>query len=274
MNNIELYSGSVPGSEDWNYPEVEELPSPPTGIGGVRNVTHPVLIPYIPDPATATGTSIVVCPGGAFHGLAIHHEGHDVARWLQQRGVVAFVLKYRVVHTPASPDVYAAQMNKMRSLPFEENERQIEEVTRDVRQLAIADGLRALQLVRERSAEWGIRSDRIGMMGFSAGGHVAAYSALMYDATNRPDFAAVIYGALVKNIKVPADAPPLFMALTSNDEVAVTPSLDLYTAWRTSGHPAELHVYAHGDHGFGMSKRGLPSDGWIERFWEWLQCLE
>jgi acetyl esterase/lipase len=137
--------------------------------------------------------------------------------------------------------------------------------------LAVADGLRALQVVRQRSAEWGIHTDRIGIMGFSAGGYVAACAALNYDATNRPDFAVVIYGALVKDIQVPSDVPPLFMALTSSDEVAVTPSLDLYSAWRQAGRPVELHIYAHGDHGFGMNRQDLPSDGWIDRFWEWLQ---
>ena len=110
-------------------------------------------------------------------------------------------------------------------------------------------------------------------MGFSAGGHVAAYVALSDDAGSRPDFAGVIYGALVKNIEVPPDAPPLFIALTNNDEIAVDPSLELYSAWRRSGHPVEMHIYAKGDHGFGMNKLGLPSDGWVDRFWDWLRCL-
>jgi acetyl esterase/lipase len=272
METVSLYSGVAPGSEDWNYSEVEELPSPPAGIGGVRNVTHPVLIPYLPDPKLANGTAVIVCPGGAFHGLAIYHEGHDVARWLQERGVAAFVLKYRVVHTIADPEEYARQMMEMRALPFEENEKHIEAATRSVRSMAIADGLQAVKLVRERATEWGIH--RTGIMGFSAGGHVTAYVALKYDAASRPDFAGVIYGALVTNIEVPQDAPPLFMALTNNDEVAVSPSLELYSAWRRSGHPVELHIYAQGDHGFGMSRKGLPSDGWIDRFWDWLQALK
>jgi acetyl esterase/lipase len=272
MNPIPLYQGSAPGSEDWDYSEVEELPAPPAMIGGVRNVTRPVLIPYLPEPKSANGTAIIICPGGAFHGLAIYHEGYDVARWLQERGVVAFVLKYRVIHTPADPDEYASQMKLLRVKPFEENEQHIEKVTREVRPLAVADGLQSVKLVRARAAEWGIHPDRIGILGFSAGGYVAASAALNFDAENRPDFAGVIYGALVKDIKVPPDAPPLFMALTNNDEVAVGPSLELYSAWRRSGHPVELHVYARGDHGFGMNRQGLPSDGWIERFWDWLQC--
>jgi acetyl esterase/lipase len=271
MNTVPLYPGTAPGSEDWSYPELEEPPVPPSEIGSVRNVTRPALIPYLADPAVANGTAMIVCPGGAFHGLAIYHEGHDVARWLQERGVSAFVLKYRVVRTPDSSEEFAKQIGEMRSLAFEESERRIEEATREVRPLAVADGLQAVRVVRERAPEWGIRSDRIGMMGFSAGGFVAARVALDYDANSRPDHVGVIYGALVKDVVVPADAPPLFMALTNNDEVAVEPSLQLYSAWRRSGHPAELHIYAQGDHGFGMIEQGLPVDSWADRFWAWLQ---
>jgi acetyl esterase/lipase len=273
MKLIPLYPDAAPGSEDWEYPEVEEMPVPPVEIGGVRNVTRPVLIPYLPDPKVANGTAIVVCPGGAFHGLAIHHEGHDVARWLQVRGVATFILKYRVVHTVADPTEYARQMAAMRALPFKENEKHIEEVTRVVRALALADGLQAVKVVRQQAHEFGVQPDRIGIMGFSAGGYVTAKVALHYDASSRPDFAGVIYGALVKHITVPHDAPPLFMALTNNDEIAVEPSLALYSAWRRAGHPVELHIYARGEHGFGMLKNGLPADGWIDRFWDWLQRI-
>jgi acetyl esterase/lipase len=274
MNTVPLYPGAPPGSEDWSYPEVEEPPVPPAGIGSVRNITRPALIPYLAEPTVANGTAMIVCPGGAFHGLAMYHEGHDVARWLQERGVTAFVLKYRVIRTPDSQEEFAQHISKMRSLPFEENERVIEEATREVRPLAVADGLQAVKVVRERASEWGIRSDRIGMVGFSAGGFVTASVALDHDASSRPDYAGVIYGALVKDVVVPADAPPLFMALTNNDEVAVEPSLRLYSAWRRSGHPVELHIYAHGDHGFGMIEQGLPVDSWAHRFWAWLRSSQ
>jgi acetyl esterase/lipase len=271
LDSIPLYAGAAPGSEDWSYPEIDEPPAALGDLGGARNITRPALIPYVADPAIANGTAVIVCPGGAFHGLAIYHEGHAVARWLQERGVTAFVLKYRVVHTVPSPEEFAQQMAEVRSLPFEENERRIEEATREVRPMAVADGLQAMRVARARAAEWGVRSDRIGIMGFSAGGHVAARVALDYDAGSRPDFAAPIYAAVIKDPVVPADAPPLFMALTNNDEIAVQPSLDLYAAWRRAGHPVELHIYARGDHGFGMVEQGLPLDGWIDRFWEWLQ---
>jgi acetyl esterase/lipase len=272
--SIPLYQGAAPGSEDWTYAEVEEQPGPSRGHVSVRNVTKPVLLPYLPTPGAAIGTAVVVCPGGAFHALAIDHEGHDVARRLQARGVAAFVLKYRVIHTPESSEESARQEGELRTKPIEEIVRHIDEVTREVRPLAAADGRQAVSLVRERAAEWGIRPDRIGLMGFSAGGYVAASVALNHDAGSRPDFAAVIYGALVDKVEVPEDAPPLFMALTSDDDIAVEPSLDLYRAWRRSGHPVEMHVYADGDHGFGANNQGLPVDGWMDRFWEWLQCLQ
>lgn len=241
-------------------------------IGGVRNVTRPGLIPYLPDPQEANGIAMIICPGGAFHGLAIYHEGHDVARWLQARGVAAFVLKYRTVRTPDSAEVYAEQMKGLRALPFEESEKHLEAATRTIKPIAIADGLQAIRLVRERAQEFGIEPQRIGIMGFSAGGYVAAYAALHDEPSSRPDFAAVIYGAVIKNVIVPRDAPPLFMALTTSDEVAVEPSLELYTAWRRCGYPVEMHIYAAGNHGFGMNKTGLPVDGWIDRFWDWLHC--
>jgi acetyl esterase/lipase len=270
MNTIPLYPGAAPGSEDWSYPEVDDVPVPPAAIGSLRNVTRPALIPYLADSKVANGAAVIVVPGGAFHGLAIYHEGHDVARWLQERGVSAFVLKYRVVRTPGSSEEFAKHIDKMRALPFEENERAIEEATRQVRPMAVADGMQAVRVLRERAAEWGVRQDRIGMMGFSAGGHVTARVALGQDPASRLDFAGVIYGALIKDPVPPAGAPSLFMALTSNDEVAVEPSLALYSAWRRAGFPVELHIYAHGDHGFGMIKQGLPLDSWIDRFWDWL----
>jgi dienelactone hydrolase len=273
MDFIPLYPAAAPGSEDWDYAEQEQLPSPPSILGDVRNVTWPGLIPYLPDPKTASGMAIVVCPGGAFHGLAINHEGHAVARWLQAHGVAAFVLKYRVVRTPDSAEAFAAQMKELRALPFEENKRHIDAATGTVRQMAIADGLRAIQLVRERAQEFGINANRIGIMGFSAGGYVAAHVALKYEPASRPDFTGVIYGAMVDHVNVPQDAPALFMALTNNDEIAVEPSLALYSAWRRCGHPVELHIFANGEHGFGMNQTGLPVDDWINRFWAWLQCL-
>jgi acetyl esterase/lipase len=225
---------------------------------------------YLPDQAVATGAAVIVCPGGAFHGLAIEHEGIDVARWLNGQGVAAFVLKYRLVRTPASDEEFLRQVQEAMQRPASERDTRMLEVTRPVVPLAVADGRQAMKLVRERAAEWDLAQDRIGMVGFSAGGRVVAGVALEHDDASRPDFAGVIYGALWEEITVPPDAPPLFIALAANDDLAVRPCLDLYSAWWSTGHPAELHIYAQGGHGFGMRKQGLPIDTWIDRFADWL----
>jgi acetyl esterase/lipase len=239
---------------------------PPISFRTVRNVTQPTLTVLLPHPSVAIGTAVIICPGGAFHSLAIDHEGMDVARWLSTRGVAAFVLKYRLLPTEVSDEDFQrrveetlSDLNKMR------------EVTRQIGPLAIADGQQAMKVVRQRASTWSIDPNRIGIMGFSAGGRVTIGVALEHDADSRPNFAAPIYGALWEDITVPADAPPLFMALANDDELAVEPGLALYSAWRAAGHPVELHIYAQGGHGFGMRKQGLPADHWIDRFGEWLQ---
>jgi len=263
---IPLWPGDPPGSEDWNQQEQEIFAPPPISFRSVRNVTQPTLTAFLPHPSKATGTAVIICPGGGFHALAIDHEGRDVARWLNARGVAAFVLKYRLLATEVRDEDFERQ--------FQENlsdRNKIREVTKQIGPLAIADGQQAVKIVRKRASEWGLAPNRIGIMGFSAGGRVTAGVALEHDAQSRPNFAAPIYGALWEDITVPADAPPLFMALANDDELAVEPGLALYSAWRAAGHPVELHIYAQGGHGFGMRKQGLPADHWIDRFGEWLQ---
>jgi acetyl esterase/lipase len=146
------------------------------------------------------------------------------------------------------------------------------ELTRPHSPLAIEDGRQALRLVRQHANEWGVAPERVGIMGFSAGGHVTVGVAMQYDAECRPAFAAPIYGALWEELDVPADAPPLFISLSHDDLIAVDPAIRLYTAWQAAGHSAELHIYARGGHGYGMDKRGIPADHWIERFGEWLRA--
>jgi acetyl esterase/lipase len=214
----------------------------------------------------ATGTAVIICPGGAFHSLAIDHEGMDVARWLSVRGVAAFVLKYRLLQTEVRDEDFERQIQANLS-----DRNKMREVTKQIGPLAIADGQQAVKVVRQHASQWGLAPERIGMMGFSAGGRVTVGVALEHDAESRPNFAAPIYGALWEELAVPADAPPLFIALANDDELAVDPSIALYCAWRAAAHPVELHIYAQGGHGFGMRKQGLPTDHWIDRFGEWLQ---
>jgi len=229
----------------------------------VRNVSQPTLTVFLPEPSIAVGTGVVVCPGGGFHFLMVDKEGSAAARWLNRRGVAAFVLKYRVVPTPDDDAAFALIASNLR-----EHRARMEQV----RPMAVADGLQALRMIRHQARTWRIEPDRLGILGFSAGGAVAAGAATEYDAESRPSFAAPIY-ALWSQRAVPADLPPLFLAAASNDEtVDVQCSLDLYSAWKAAGRRAELHLYSRGGHGFGMNQQGLPSDTWIDRFWDWLEA--
>jgi acetyl esterase/lipase len=233
----------------------------------VRNVSQPTLTAFLPDPAASTGSSVIICPGGGFHFLSMASEGIEVARWLASHGVAAFVLKYRLVPTPASTEDFMAQVQRIFvDVPW------VRSLSRQYAPLAIADGRQAVTLLRLHAAEWGVATDRIGMLGFSAGGRVTAGVALEHDTASRPDFAAVIYGALWDKLEVPSDAPPLFTLVANDDAVAVADCLDLFAAWRSAEHPAELHVFSEGGHGFGMNQQGLPSDRWIELFERWLRA--
>jgi acetyl esterase/lipase len=263
---IRLWPDGAPGSESWAQQEQETLAPPPISIRVVRNVTQPTLTAFLPDRATATSAAVIVCPGGAFHFLAIEHEGTDVARWLNARGVAAFVLRYRLIETAIDEDTFSQQVKQ--NLADRDKFQQRMQV---LRPLVAADGLQAVKLVRRRAAEWGIAPDRIGIMGFSAGGGVTTSVALEYDVDSRPDFAAPIYSVPREDISVPADAPPLFIAVAHDDGFAASASVPLYSAWSAAGRSAELHIYSKGGHGFGMYKQGLPADHWIDHFGDWLQ---
>jgi acetyl esterase/lipase len=262
---IELWPGGTFGPEASSQTEQEYIFQEAEPSRCIRNVTLPTLTVFLPDPAVATGTGVVVCPGGGHHILMIDREGYDVARWLNEHGIAAFVLKYRVIATPKRDEEFIATMTQ--AVDYE----RALELTRPHSPLSIEDGRQAMRLVRQHAAEWGVAPERVGIMGFSAGGHVTAGVATQYDAESRPAFAAPIYGALWETIDVPADAPPLFIALSHDDLIAVDPAIRLYTAWQAAGHTAELHIYARGGHGYGMRKQGIPADRWIEHFYAWLR---
>jgi acetyl esterase/lipase len=242
----------------------EEIVFLQDGLKVIRNVSRPTLTAYLPDPAIATGTAVIVCPGGAYHGLAFEIEGSEVAHWLNTRGTAAFVLKYRLVQTGADfPQCVDKHLNDPHLM---------ETLVEPLFPLITADGCQAIRLVRTRGAEWGIAPDRIGMLGFSAGGMLTLNVALQFDPSSRPDFVASIYSAPPPDAPLPADAPPLFLLCAADDDMASEVSTRFYSAWRAASHPVELHIYSKGGHGFGMTKQGLPSDRWIDRFDEWLQA--
>lgn len=264
---LALWPNGAPGSEDWPQQEQETSLPPLHDVKIVRNIAQPTLTAYLPSASMANGTAVIICPGGAFHFLSIESEGVDVARWLCERGVAAFVLKYRVLQTATRDEDFVKQLQETFTRPEKLGERM-----KQAEPFAIADGQQAMKVVRRRATAWGIAPERIGMLGFSAGGVVTIGAAMQYDEESHLNFAAPIYPALYgEGIAVPTHAPPLFLLLASDDPLVSGASLPLYSAWKAAGHPVELHIYAQGGHGFGMKKQGLPSDHWIDRFGDWLQ---
>jgi acetyl esterase/lipase len=260
---IPLYPGVPPGSAEETYPEKDYF-SKTWNTEVVSNVTKPSLTLYRPI-AGGNGSSVVICPGGGFMALSINSEGIAVAKWMAAKGVTAFVLKYRLAHTgdDATQEFMAALGDKNK----------FDAILAKVVPLSIADGLAAVVYVRKHASDWGISADRVGIVGFSAGGTVAAGVGLRYTAEGRPSFVAPIYPAasMLKDAPVPADAPPMFLVAATDDQLGLAKdSIGLYDQWTAAHKSAELHMYAKGGHGFGMRKQGLPSDQWIDRFAEWL----
>ncbi len=261
---IPLYPGAAPGSPTANYPEQQYF-TKAWNTEIVTNVTRPTLTVFKPSPERKNGTAIVICPGGGFMALSINSEGYDVAKYLAARGVTAFVLKYRLAHTEGDAAEDFARLFADRP--------KFEELLHQVEPLAAADGLAAVTYVRQHAAQWGVSPDRVGIIGFSAGGEVTAEVAFHYKPEGRPAFVAPIYaGSVAKDTPVPDDAPPMFLAAATDDSLGLMPqTLDLYTRWTNAHKPAEMHIYERGGHGFGMHKQGIPTDHWIERFTDWMQ---
>lgn len=263
---IKLYPGKAPGSEQWSWQE-GTLGKNGSSSAITYNVVEPTLTTYLPAPGKSNGTAIIIAPGGAFHILSINNEGRDVAKWLNEKGVTAFVLKYRLVHSITN-DPMTELTGKMRDF------KKLDEENDSVVTMAVNDGLRAIEYVRTHAAAYHIDPKRIGIMGFSAGGTVTMGTVFnANNEMNRPNFAAPIYLYMnaLKNQTIPADAPPLFICAASDDQLGLaTHSSNLYNTWVSAKKEAELHMYLKGGHGFGMRKQGLPTDQWIERFAEWL----
>ena len=259
---VPLYDGTAPGSETWTHEEkVNDHNQWQTRV--VYNVAKPSLTVMLPDPATANGTAVVICPGGAFYALSIDSEGLDVARWLNSKGVACFVLKYRLV--PCKTDDPTREVMLAGG--------GLDGIVAPIVKLAAADGQAAIGHVRKHAKEYRVNPERIGIMGFSAGGTVTASVAYHYTKETRPNFVAPIYLQYDWALKgpVPSDAPPMFILAATDDPLGLAShSVALYSDWIKAKKSAEMHMLAKGGHGFGMRKQNLPSDRWIERFAEWL----
>jgi len=248
---INIWPGVAPGSEHWTQQEHVYTNTPVGTV--IQNVVTPTITAYLPDRAKATGTSVIIAPGGGFIALATTLEGEGLARFLQQRGIAAFLLKYRTIEQRGSG---IPQMDQDTAARY-----------------GIADAIQALKVVRQHAAEWHLATDRVGIIGFSAGGMVASGALLQPDSGGRPNFAAMIYGAPFGVMpQIPATLPPIFLAWAADDNVVPKMLPRFRDALAAAGIRPEVHVYAKGGHGFGMKKQGTTSDHWVDEFYWWLDA--
>jgi len=230
----------------------------------VRNVSRATLTPFLPARDKANGAAVIVAPGGAFRILSMGNEGWEVARALNEKGVAAFVLKYRL--QPTAPEWSEFdQGDALRAPPPAGSAAS----TRSPVELPLEDATAAFKLVRARAKEWNIDPNRIGMMGFSAGAGTTM-AATLQSKENKPAFIAPIYGSQ-RAVDVPSDAPPMFIALAADDPLFANNEYGLITAWKKAGRPVEFHLYQNGGHGFGLGNPGKTSTGWFPQFMLWLE---
>ena len=275
---VPVWPGAVPGDFGTIGPERVRAPAeaPTKNAKWITGVTKPTISVFRPAREKNTGAAMVVCPGGGYWNLAWDLEGEEVAAWLNRVGVTGIVLKYRVPRRPGQPEPLPAPG-------------------------PLLDAQRAVSLVRSRASEWGIDSNRIGIVGFSAGGHLAVATATHFDrrayepmdeidkSSCRPDFAVAVYpGYLIEQhpagveinkdvlapyIRIPPETPPIFLVHASDDSVAgAENSVVMYLALKSASVATELHVYAEGGHGFGVRVSSLPCSTWTDRCVAWLQA--
>ncbi|MBR0458188.1 MAG: alpha/beta hydrolase [Victivallales bacterium] len=269
-------------ADDSSSPEIVEDRQADYWCRFIANVRKPAMYSFPAHPLNNNGKAVVVCPGGGYRGVAIDHEGFEVARMLNQWGYSAFVVKYR---DPAPDEKGGTFPNG-----------------------PLDDALRAMRLVRSRAARYGIRPDKIGVMGFSAGGHLAGNVSTIWQTRHdlnpelekvsaRPDFSILIYAVLSLSdswshsgsrvrllgnadeetrrlysatLQVTKDTPPAFLVTTEDDFVDSRHSFEYFLACKRAGVPCELHAYQDGGHGYGMRLRGLAIDTWPSRLCDWL----
>lgn len=244
--------------ESWDYGN---------GILGVRNVSTATITPFLPAAGTATGTAVVVAPGGAFLGLAIDTEGYRVARWLADHGVAAFVLKYRMLPTPGDFARYRREMIALRT-----GDRSLTPSFAPPKATppqSLEDGLAAMRFVRDNAVQYAIDPQRVGFMGFSAGAMTTMSVTLADTGQPRPAFIAPIYGSQ-EAVAVPADAPPMFVAIAADDFFFAKGRSELMESWVKAKRPVEFHLFQNGGHGFATGVPGTSSFDWLDSFHRWL----
>lgn len=265
-NAIVLGTGGVadqPAPESWFKQWGEPM---------ARNVSTATLTPFLPDPAKATGAAVLIAPGGGFRWLSMNNEGWKVARALADRGIAAFVLKYRLLPTPATLEGLKESMNRTFAAAAPKPNSDVPAPAAPARPRfdisnPQADAEAAYALIVKNAKEWGIDTQRLGMMGFSAGAGLTMHCTLHSDKM-RLAFIAPIYGSMGP-VEVPKDAPALFTAIAS-DDFLFKGQFGLVKSWYEAGRPVEFHLFQNGGHGFGLGYPGKTSSGWFPVFVHWL----
>ena len=250
---IPVWPNGAPGSEG-RAAEAEKVEG-----NNVCNVHNPTITPFIPPADKSTGTAVIICPGGGHSKLCLGHEGYALAEWFRDHGIAAFVLKYRLAREKGS--------------------------TYTIQDHAMADTRRAIRLIRSRAAEWHLKTDRLGILGFSAGGELAAFAAMTNDPgqkdaadpvereSSRPDFQGLIYPGTSGLFSAEKGMPPLFIAAGFSDRPDISEGMaTLYLKYKAAGVKAEMHIFANAGHGFGYKPDAAPTAAsrWPQRFTEWL----
>ncbi len=266
-NAILLNTGGVedqPASESWFRQWGDPM---------ARNITTATLTPFLPEPGKANGAAVIVAPGGGFRWLSMGNEGWEVAEALAKKGIAAFVLKYRLHPTPESLDDFTAWMNRPRTAPPPPSEDEAEEEDtppappqRDLSN-QLEDAEAAYAMIIDRADEWGVDTERIGMIGFSAGAGLTMHSTLN-SKTMKLAFIGPIYGGMGP-VEVPENAPAMFNAIAS-DDFLFRGQFGVIDSWYKAGIPVEFHLYQNGGHGFGLGNPNRTSNKWFDAFTHWL----
>ncbi|TDS18950.1 acetyl esterase/lipase [Maribacter caenipelagi] len=262
-NAIPLNTGGVenqPASETWFKQWGDPM---------ARNITNATLTPFLPDPEKANGTAVIVTPGGGFMWLSMGNEGWEVAEALAEKGIAAFVLKYRLHPTAESLDDFTTFMNRPRTAPSKtsDNTTPPSPPQRDLSN-QLEDAEAAYAMIVDRADDWGVDIDRIGMIGFSAGAGLTMHSTLN-SKTMKMAFIGPIYGGMGP-VDVPKDAPPMFNVIAT-DDFLFRGQNGVIESWHNAGIPVEFHLYQNGGHGFGLGNPGRTSNRWFDSFMYWLE---
>lgn len=236
-----------------------------------RNISRATLTPFLPKPGTANGAAVIVAPGGGFRWLSMGNEGWEVAQALADRGIAAFVLKYRLQPTPESLDRFRDSMNPPAAPAADSGAPRPAAPTAPPRRdlsNQLADAEAAYALIVRRAGEWGVDTRRLGMMGFSAGAGLTMHSTLN-SRSMKLAFIAPIYGGMGP-VEVPKDAPPMFNVIAT-DDFLFRGQFGLVKSWFDAGRPVEFHLYQNGGHGFGLGNPDRTSNRWFDAFMHWLE---